>query len=301
MWAAGYSLPAIADMVLSKDFEDRAERVRDALYRTFPFLPGAPPPTQSLVTYVEAEIPTMRPVGALCASPMPQRPGRFTANARIHAIVIFNLDAVFREYLQERYPVAEPRRGALIRTVERPSQRAELGKISTFYVHGYLKYGRGAGKASSEAADAVAVTERAYYDRFNEPTEMFTYAFLYLLREHPGLFIGLSMRDENLRRLLHYSAKERVQGYEAKRGRYEASRAGGPPFRVDGSPGRSCRGDPGDPFPPEPRRPRHLGPLAGRDPSRLRAPAPSRRVACRVVSLREQSLCGRERAIRPRQ
>ena len=35
-----------------------------------------------------------------------------------------------------------------------------------------------------------------------------------MLREHSCLFIGLSMRDDNLRRLLHYSTRERFAAYQ---------------------------------------------------------------------------------------
>jgi hypothetical protein len=59
-------------------------------------------------------------------------------------------------------------------------------------------------------------TEGEYYDFFGKPFGMFSYTLLHLLREHPCCFIGLSMIDENLRRLLHYSRSERVHSYEAE-------------------------------------------------------------------------------------
>src|SRR5437588_11846295 len=37
---------------------------------------------------------------------------------------------------------------------------------------------------------------------------MFHYTLLYFLRMHPCLFVGLSLRDDNIRRLLHYSQIE---------------------------------------------------------------------------------------------
>jgi hypothetical protein len=45
---------------------------------------------------------------------------------------------------------------------------------------------------------------------------MFTHTFLTLLRDWPVLFIGLSMRDDNIRRLLHYSTMELVQAFLAE-------------------------------------------------------------------------------------
>ena len=45
----------------------------------------------------------------------------------------------------------------------------------------------------------------------------FTYSFLYLLREYSFLFVGLSMQDLNLRRLLYLSNNEINEGYVAER------------------------------------------------------------------------------------
>ena len=57
----------------------------------------------------------------------------------------------------------------------------------------------------------VGLTEHEYFDFFNAPTSLFNYTFLHLLREYSCLFIGLSMQDDNIRRLLHYSKQERVR------------------------------------------------------------------------------------------
>jgi SIR2-like domain len=38
---------------------------------------------------------------------------------------------------------------------------------------------------------------------------VFNYTFLYILREYHCVFIGMSMQDQNVRRLLHYSVAER--------------------------------------------------------------------------------------------
>src|SRR5438552_886446 len=53
-------------------------------------------------------------------------------------------------------------------------------------------------------------TEQQYYDFFSRPYGVFSYTFLYLLREFSCVFIGMSMQDENIRRLLHYSVSDRL-------------------------------------------------------------------------------------------
>ncbi|HEU0079649.1 MAG TPA: SIR2 family protein [Longimicrobiaceae bacterium] len=54
-----------------------------------------------------------------------------------------------------------------------------------------------------EAPDVRVFTEQEYFDFFNRPTSIYNYTFLHLLREFPCLFIGLSLKDDNIRRLLH--------------------------------------------------------------------------------------------------
>ena len=85
-----------------------------------------------------------------------------------------------------------------------------------YHLHGFLRFDSRAGDHASEAPDLVVLTEQDYFNVFNDPTSIFTYTVLHLLRESSMLFIGLSMSDENLRRLLHYSRKERIQGYLAE-------------------------------------------------------------------------------------
>ena len=81
-------------------------------------------------------------------------------------------------------------------------------------MHGFLRFDQGRGDLTKEAPDAVVLTKQDYFDFFNQPTSLFNYTFLYLLREFPCCFIGLSMRDDNIRWLLHYSKLERYQALQ---------------------------------------------------------------------------------------
>ena len=83
-------------------------------------------------------------------------------------------------------------------------------------MHGYLRFDRKAGEQTKEAADSVVLVEQDYFDFFNDPISLFNYTFLYLLREYPCVFVGLSMQDENIRRLLHFSKLERLRAFEAE-------------------------------------------------------------------------------------
>ena len=79
--------------------------------------------------------------------------------------------------------------------------------------NGFLRFDRGAGDRTKEAAYGAVLTEQDYFNVYNDPLSVFNYTFMYLLRESTCLFLGLSMQDENVRRLLHFSKLERARGY----------------------------------------------------------------------------------------
>jgi SIR2-like domain len=72
-------------------------------------------------------------------------------------------------------------------------------------------YAQNDADADEEPVECV-FTEQQYYDFFSRPYGVFSYTFLYLLREFSCVFIGMSMQDENIRRLLHYSMTDRRGG-----------------------------------------------------------------------------------------
>jgi hypothetical protein len=205
-------LPVIAS-VLEEWCGSRAafvRRVRDALYRDFPFFPsGVSSGSQrEFVAHVRTTNPTLRSVAAMCATPSGGT--AFEPNRRIRALVTFNLDYVLQSFVRARYGVR------LLRTIERASAGVNPQKISIYHLHGMLRFDRAADDQAKEASDAVILTEQDYYDFFNTPISLFNYTFLYLLREVPCLFVGLSMNDQNLRRLLHFSKAERLEGLKGE-------------------------------------------------------------------------------------
>jgi hypothetical protein len=206
--AEGFSLPAIAGMLRDRCRapQEFAEVVRSELYRDFPReLVRADDPLP-FVEYIHTKNDTLRAVAAMCAVPDPERES-YRRNPLIHAVLNFNLDAVLRAYVRARYG------RLLVRTLERPSKSPDRKKVGVYHVHGFLRFDAKARQPDKEAFDKLVLTEHEYFDFFNNPTGFFNYTFLYLLREQQCLFIGLSMQDDNIRRLLHYIARERVQGY----------------------------------------------------------------------------------------
>jgi len=205
----GYDLPAIAGMIQNACPIDQkySELVREALYEDFPFFQRGVDKTNrdEFLQYVQTRNPTMRAVASLCVRA--EADGKsYSINPLIHNIVTLNVDSVLQAYAFARYKTR------LLRTVGRPSTETRPDKINIYHMHGYLRFGKGMGDLAKEAPDGLVFTEQEYFDFFNRPNSLFNYTFLYLLREYTCLFVGLSMQDSNIRRLLHYSAVERAEG-----------------------------------------------------------------------------------------
>jgi len=217
------------------------EEVRKALYRQFPFHPngvtkGNP---ARYVKFIEQGVleteagsqeaepnHTLHSVGAFCTvwrQPKTEGGSPFFVNPKVNAVVTLNMDALLQSYVYART------RKHLLRTVERPSARRYSDRINVYHIHGYLHFDTRHADLSRDkplkekrlrdAPDAVVLTEQDYYDFYNNPNSLFNYTFLYLLREYSCLFVGLSMDDVNIRRLLHYSKMERMRALERRRGK----------------------------------------------------------------------------------
>jgi len=208
--ADGYPLPAIGGILESEcpagcSF---AQIIRDALYDKFPYYENAGRDFNpaEFVSFVKVNNYTLSTVAALCA--VKQSSASYAANPRIHAIVNSNFDATLREYARARY------RTSIVRTVERPSARAIPGRINMYHVHGFFQFRIEEQTPDKEAPDIRVFTEHDYFDFFNRPNSFFNYTLLFTLRQHNTLFIGMSLKDENIRRLLHYSRQEMRESYE---------------------------------------------------------------------------------------
>ncbi|HET8547994.1 MAG TPA: SIR2 family protein [Bryobacteraceae bacterium] len=214
--AIGFSLPAIASLVEKKASAESPGKGREAfltnltdglyhgLYARFTGLSaGDQTAERRLADCVRAENPTLAAVAAMVV--VKDGPG-FRPNPKVPAIINLNLDGVFRTYCRTVYGGPD---NPLFRTIERASKDVRHGLTRYYHPHGFFPLRQG----SDHSRDLVVFTEQDYFDFFNQPTGLFTYTMLSLLREYPVLFVGLSFRDDNLRRLLHYSYKERESHY----------------------------------------------------------------------------------------
>ena len=207
----GFTLPVVAGMVKNMCPERTfGELLREALYdkATFPFYRESRTLSSSaLVRHVREENRTLAAVGAMCALYDPKKKA-FAPNPRIRAIINTNFDALLTAYTSARYGKR------LIRTIDRPSATPSSHRINCYHIHGFLQFwDEDSDDPESEAPDLRVFTEHEFFDFFDRPNSAFNSATLHILREHVVLFIGLSLQDDNLRRLLHYSRQERVQSY----------------------------------------------------------------------------------------
>ena len=216
--SSGSTFPAIASILEAKSpsGSDFSELIREELYREFPFFPNGitKENREEFIKFVGDNNPTLRAVASLCAR-RNDRKTTYSPNPFIHAVVNFNLDAVLQAYVRARYQTH------LLRTIERPSAGSKQGLTNVYHMHGFLRFDKTLFRnLKKEAPDVRVFTEQEYFDFFNQPNSLFNYTFLYLLREWTCLFIGMSMKDDNIRRLLHYSKTERVHSH-AREGRSE--------------------------------------------------------------------------------
>lgn len=144
--------------------------VRDALYATNPI-------TSSLIDAIVE----------LCR---PQRERK-----DLHSIVTFNFDDLIEQNLQT----------ARIRfhSIFNEGQRCLPSEIPIYHVHGFLPRA----PVGSGSADLV-FSEDAYHSQFIDPFSWSNLTQLNHLSQNTCLFIGLSMTDPNLRRLLDVSMRK---------------------------------------------------------------------------------------------
>lgn len=217
----GVGAPALATLLRGDQKPLKfARRVRHALYDGFPFFPsGSSGRQEELIEYVERNNPTLRALGAFCAWPG-QAGEDVRPNPLVHAVVTWNLDTILETYLSARYGTR------LVRTVERSTSPPEPGTLNLYHVHGSLPFDGRLDDPNTASPETLVLGEEEHFEVFDDPTRIFGYSLLHLLREHHFLFIGLSMQSQRLRRLLHWSRRELEVDYEAEGVKPKPSRLG---------------------------------------------------------------------------
>jgi hypothetical protein len=144
------------------------QRVRVALYNK---------------TSPDATSPLIEELGALCE--------RGLGGAGVGSIITYNFDDLIERELR--------RRGVAHHAVLAEEDEIPPGHLPIYHVHGFLPR---TGRLTKKHARALVLSEEAYHYQFGEPYVWANMVPLNLLRNNVVLFVGLSMTDPNLRRLL---------------------------------------------------------------------------------------------------
>jgi len=206
LFRSGYSLPAVAGILEGScsSAEEFTLWLREEIYHGFPFY-RTELTRENQAAFLN-HMNSNKTLGAVAAFCVAKAGPDYIRNPNVQAVFNFNFDALFREFVHHRFG------NSILRTIDRPSAGAMSARIPVYHMHGYLQFdSRKIGDLTSEAPDVRVLTEHEYFDFFNRSTTIYNYSFLHHLREASCVFIGLSMRDDNIRRLLHYSRRERVE------------------------------------------------------------------------------------------
>jgi hypothetical protein len=210
--SAGFSLLTITEFIKIGFNDDTRfmSEVKNALYREFPcrtvLRTSKPPDMDMIIEHVETYNPTLAAVYDLATK---QLSDHLIPNEKIPYIVNFNLDSLLEAYDSAKVHKLQPSKGRLcLHRVESAGATPIAGRTNVYHPHGYVRLENRTNFKGRESRSSV-LSEYDYYNFYNEPTKIFTYTILSTLNQFSCLFIGMSMKDENIRRLLYYSKQER--------------------------------------------------------------------------------------------
>jgi hypothetical protein len=131
-------------------------------------------------------------LAALARLCVPRRNG-----SGVHAVVTYNFDNLLEQILIDKGIQHQP---VYLRGTRVPAER-----LAIYHVHGFLPQQQ---PDDEEPTDSLVVfSEERYHGLYNDPYSWSNTVQLNLLSEHTCVFIGLSMNDPNLRRLLEIAAR----------------------------------------------------------------------------------------------
>lgn len=145
----------------------------------------------------ELELPTSPLLDAVVALVRPQR-----NIVGVQAIVNYNYDDIVEERLREKdVPCLNVLSGNL---------RLTQGRLPSYYVHGVLPVRYYLGRSARGHVDNgnFVFSEDEYHTEYADPYRWSNLTQISLLGRHKGLFIGLSMQDPNLRRLIDVTHRQ---------------------------------------------------------------------------------------------
>ena len=143
--------------------------------------------------YGEKVLPSSRFVDALVTLARPER-----EVTGVRAIVNYNFDDLLDKKLSEQK--------VRCMTVVSGEQRVPTGTLPCYHVHGVLGYRGwkwfGSAKAAQEQTKHLVFSEDEYHVEYSDPYRWSNMTQMNFLGTSCGLFVGLSLEDPNMRRLI---------------------------------------------------------------------------------------------------
>lgn len=124
----------------------------------------------------------------------------------IESVITFNYDQFLEEALEEAGVKSKSfDKGGILK----------IGEVPVFHVHGLIARPNDNSNTSIKLLSSrdITLSENDYHDKYLKDNEWSNIELQHALRRHVCFFIGLSMTDPNLRRLLDYTKNE----YENKK------------------------------------------------------------------------------------
>jgi SIR2-like domain len=123
---------------------------------------------------------------------LPRRSG-----AGLRSVVTYNFDDLMELHLSER--------GIPHRPIYRDGEFADRDELAIYHVHGFLP--RDLESYDKNGANSLVLSEERYHTLMVDPYSWPNLIQLGVFRENTCLFVGLSLTDPNLRRLLEIASK----------------------------------------------------------------------------------------------
>jgi hypothetical protein len=145
-------------------------------------------------------------------APHSQEP-RWDTNPKVGGILTTNYDNLVEGAFGSKY------RKSLLKPVAREGARESDPRkpvIPVYHMHGYVSYvHQGRGRDGIKASELV-LAEQDYYDTFYNHLGFSNVVAMSFLRRFPSIFVGCSMVDKNLRRILYHLRRDRIISSDIK-------------------------------------------------------------------------------------
>lgn len=139
--------------------------------------------------------PTSATLDAIAGLATPTRSG-----AGLHSIITFNYDDLIEKALKKNAAIK-------FQSIHDEGQRVNNSNLGIYHVHGYVPEQR-----LTEVKSNITLSEQAYHELYGDPFHWSNRTQMHAYSNLTCLFVGVSLRDPNIRRLLDESNKRNRSG-----------------------------------------------------------------------------------------